>query len=176
VVSKTMSRWKLFGFDDLLDASAASEPALAHLWAAISVENPTFPEWCFVENDALNAVSPPTIPVSTTVSLVKCWIGEQAVMSYVSPVRFSGYRISLLPQEMQEPTWRQRLTDIQFILPVIQESMREQYFIDDSYIDIPFEQLVRIIMESGEMFACFADEERTEVCGFVLLRDHTPRS
>lgn len=82
-----------------------------------------------------------------------------------------------MPQEVQEPTWRQRLTDVQYLLSVIQESMKEQYFIDDSYIDIPFDQLVRIIMESGEMFACFADEEcreRSEVSAFVLLRDIRP--
>lgn len=34
---------ELFGFDDLLDASASTEQALAHLWTSITVENPDLP-------------------------------------------------------------------------------------------------------------------------------------
>jgi RimJ/RimL family protein N-acetyltransferase len=97
-------------------------------------------------------------------------------MNYVPPIRYSGYRISLAPPDQQHDMWVTRLTDINFLLPHIQEALKEPYFVDDSYIDMPFDTLLRAILESGEVFACFdADHtgERT-LCGFVLLRDVRP--
>jgi RimJ/RimL family protein N-acetyltransferase len=97
-------------------------------------------------------------------------------MKYVAPIRYSGYRISLLPPEVQRDAWVNRLSDIQPLLPYLQEALSEHYFADDSLLDIPFDQLVRGFMESGELFACVVETDAggQELVGLALLRDVRP--
>jgi len=95
---------------------------------------------------------------------------------YINPRRYSGYRISLLHEGQQKEAWTKRLEDIQWILPLLQDAMREKYFTDDTNLDIPFPEVVRGAMETGELFGCMAEAEdgTREPVGFVLLRDVRP--
>src|ERR1700722_10257574 len=91
--------------------------------------------------------------------------------SFQSPIRYSGYRISLLPEAHQEDTWKARLNDIKPWIPYIQAAMEETFFADDSVIDMPFDVILRNIMTTGELFGCVHDGA---VVGFVILRNMRP--
>lgn len=95
---------------------------------------------------------------------------------YKAPIRYSGYRISLLPEAQQRAAWEQRLTDIQWVLPHLHDALAEPFFTDDSVVDLPFDMLVRLAMEGGELFGCTHEREDGTIVpvGFVLLRDIRP--
>lgn len=90
---------------------------------------------------------------------------------FQSPIRYSGYRINLLPEEQQRATWEARLKDIQPWLPYIQQALAEPFFADDYYLDMPFDELIKQIMTTGELFGCVHNDE---VVAFVILRDIRP--
>lgn len=90
---------------------------------------------------------------------------------FKSPIRYSGYRINLLPQEQQRDVWEARLRDIQPWLPYIQEALEEPLFADDYIYDMPFDQLIKQMLLSGELFGCVHEDK---VVAFVVLRDIKP--
>lgn len=86
-------------------------------------------------------------------------------------VRYSGLRINYAPPEQRQDLWRERLENIQYLLPHLQDALSEPYFADDSIVDLPFDEIVRHGLQNGELFGCLYDGE---VVGFVLLRDIRP--
>lgn len=90
-----------------------------------------------------------------------------------SIIRYSGLRINYLnsPAEKQE-AWRMRLEDIQWLLPHLENALRERYFADDCVVDLPFNEIVRLALENGELFAVVTEEK--QLIGFALLRDIRP--
>lgn len=96
-------------------------------------------------------------------------------MTYKEPIRYSGYRISLLPEQQQRATWEARLGDIQWLLPMVKEALKEPFFLDDALLNQTFEEIIKGAMLTGELFGCVHGEGADrKVVGFVLLQDVRP--
>ncbi len=96
-------------------------------------------------------------------------------MTFKQPIRYSGYRISLLPESQQKEMWTHRLQDIQWLIPTLEAALSETYFCDDSIVDMPFDQMVKAALMCGELFGCVHEVDgANQVVGFVLLRDVRP--